>query len=393
MAVRTGILAEGTPLGPGRHADVPIGDHGDELRIAVALEHDRHAAAVVVPHDLGCAGEGVVGAARPDCPGHELLDLHGYPSFQATRSLPLWRSSRRATRPSPIDLRSRTGNRRRRAAALQRSESRGETPPDANAADAARGAPPPRPLAPAPGPFCSTLLADLGMDVLTVTAPGDPFGAGIPFLGAQQAEHDAQPEGRRRPRDLPPARRRRRRRARGLPSRRHARASASTTTTLRAINPRLDLLLDLGLRAGRAVPRRGSGTTSTTSRYAGVLEFIGARPGARRSSPACRSPTSAAGALMAAIGILSAVIARGTTGRGPARRRRDARRRVRVERLPSTALRSCRRSLAGARPRAAHRPLPLLRRLRDARRSPPHDRRLRGALLGRRSAATSAART
>ena len=33
-----------------------------------------------------------------------------------------------------------------------------------------------------PGPFCSTLLADLGMDVLTITAPGDPFGTGIPFL-------------------------------------------------------------------------------------------------------------------------------------------------------------------------------------------------------------------
>src|SRR5436190_10849724 len=33
-----------------------------------------------------------------------------------------------------------------------------------------------------PGPFCSTLLADLGMDVLTVTAPVDPFGTGIPFL-------------------------------------------------------------------------------------------------------------------------------------------------------------------------------------------------------------------
>src|SRR6185369_1016484 len=33
-----------------------------------------------------------------------------------------------------------------------------------------------------PGPFCSTLLADLGMDVLCVGAPGDPFGVGIPFL-------------------------------------------------------------------------------------------------------------------------------------------------------------------------------------------------------------------
>src|SRR5207244_11975791 len=33
-----------------------------------------------------------------------------------------------------------------------------------------------------PGPFCSTLLADLGMDVLVVAAPDDPFGAGISFL-------------------------------------------------------------------------------------------------------------------------------------------------------------------------------------------------------------------
>ena len=33
-----------------------------------------------------------------------------------------------------------------------------------------------------PGPFCSTVLADLGMDVLVVTAPRDPFGMGIPFL-------------------------------------------------------------------------------------------------------------------------------------------------------------------------------------------------------------------
>src|SRR4030095_16422301 len=33
-----------------------------------------------------------------------------------------------------------------------------------------------------PGPFCSTLLADLGMDVLVITAPRDPFGLGIPFL-------------------------------------------------------------------------------------------------------------------------------------------------------------------------------------------------------------------
>src|SRR5439155_1637338 len=33
-----------------------------------------------------------------------------------------------------------------------------------------------------PGPFCSTLLADLGMDVLVVAAPQDPFGVGISLL-------------------------------------------------------------------------------------------------------------------------------------------------------------------------------------------------------------------
>ena len=33
-----------------------------------------------------------------------------------------------------------------------------------------------------PGPYCSMMLADLGMEVLTVAAPNDPLGAGIPLL-------------------------------------------------------------------------------------------------------------------------------------------------------------------------------------------------------------------
>jgi len=41
-----------------------------------------------------------------------------------------------------------------------------------------------------PGPFCSTLLADLGMDVLVITAPRDPFGIGVPFL-ARNKRHSA----------------------------------------------------------------------------------------------------------------------------------------------------------------------------------------------------------
>ena len=33
-----------------------------------------------------------------------------------------------------------------------------------------------------PGPFCSMLLADLGVDVLVVAAPTDPMGLGIPLV-------------------------------------------------------------------------------------------------------------------------------------------------------------------------------------------------------------------
>jgi len=33
-----------------------------------------------------------------------------------------------------------------------------------------------------PGPFCSSLLADLGADVLAIAAPDDPFGVGMSLL-------------------------------------------------------------------------------------------------------------------------------------------------------------------------------------------------------------------
>src|SRR5258708_6080208 len=33
-----------------------------------------------------------------------------------------------------------------------------------------------------PGPFCSTLLADFGVEVLAIANPNDPMGVGIPFL-------------------------------------------------------------------------------------------------------------------------------------------------------------------------------------------------------------------
>ncbi len=55
------------------HADVPIGDHAPDVACVV---DDRHAAAVVVPHDLRGAIERFVGAARRDILRHELRNLH-----------------------------------------------------------------------------------------------------------------------------------------------------------------------------------------------------------------------------------------------------------------------------------------------------------------------------
>ena len=50
-----------------------------------------------------------------------------------------------------------------------------------------------------PGPFCSMLLADLGMDVVVVASPTDPLGAGIPLLGRNKRSLSLNlktPEGR-----------------------------------------------------------------------------------------------------------------------------------------------------------------------------------------------------
>src|SRR5262249_16304752 len=165
-----------------------------------------------------------------------------------------------------------------------------------------------------PGPFCSTLLADLGMDVLVVTAPRDPFGLGIPFLARNKRsmtldlktgpgreifaklvdDADVLLEGFR-----PPVINR----------------LAFHCETLRTPHPRPPGLLS------RAPPGRGGGGPSrnrvghdvTPGGSAGVLGSPGA-PGGPPMIPPVQVADLGAGSLMAAVGILAAIVAREETG-------------------------------------------------------------------------------
>ncbi len=160
-------------------------------------------------------------------------------------------------------------------------------------------------LAQLPGPFCSTLLADLGMDVLVITAPRDPVRARYSVPGAPQAQHDAGSEDGRRTRRLPAAGRRRGRAARGLPSRRHAASRASTGSDLHARNPRLVYCAISGY--GQDGPYRDKvGHDVNYLGYAGVLEYSGA-PDGPPMIPPVQVADVGAGSLMAAVGILSAI--------------------------------------------------------------------------------------
>jgi crotonobetainyl-CoA:carnitine CoA-transferase CaiB-like acyl-CoA transferase len=164
-----------------------------------------------------------------------------------------------------------------------------------------------------PGPFCSTLLADLGMDVLVISAPGDPFGIGIPFL-ARNKRHmtldlktaagreillrladsaDVLLEGFR-----PGVMRR----------------LGFDWEALRERNPRLVYCAISGY--GQDGPYRDKvGHDVNYLGYAGVLEYGGA-PDGPPMIPPVQVADVGAGSLMAAVGILSALIAREDTGRG-----------------------------------------------------------------------------
>ena len=164
-----------------------------------------------------------------------------------------------------------------------------------------------------PGPFCSTLLADLGMDVLVIGAPTDPFGIGVPFL-ARNKRHmtlnlkgdagreifgrlvdgaDVVLEGFRP----------------GVMQR-----LGLDHETLRARNPRLVYCAISGY--GQDGPYRDKvGHDVNYLGYAGVLEY-GGTPEGPPMIPPVQVADVGAGSLVAAVGILAALMAREETGRG-----------------------------------------------------------------------------
>lgn len=164
-----------------------------------------------------------------------------------------------------------------------------------------------------PGPFCSTMLADLGMDTLVVANPADPFGTGIPFLARNKRSMTL-----------------------------NLKTDAGRALFLRLAD-RADVLLE-GFRPG-VMQRLGLDYAALSARnprliycaisgygqdgpyrdrvghdvnylgVAGVLGFIGDGDGPP-VIPGVQIADIGAGALMAVVGILCAVIARQRTGRG-----------------------------------------------------------------------------
>ena len=164
-----------------------------------------------------------------------------------------------------------------------------------------------------PGPFCSMLLADLGMDVLAVSAPGDPLGMGIPLLGRNKrsmALNLKAPEGRTvfqqlaREADVvlegsrPGA----------------AKRLGVDYDTLKKINPRLVYCSISGY--GQDGPYRDRvGHDVNYLGFAGVMDVTGVADGPP-TIPGVQIADIGGGALMAAVGILAALWAREETGKG-----------------------------------------------------------------------------
>src|SRR5262245_33066665 len=164
-----------------------------------------------------------------------------------------------------------------------------------------------------PGPFCSMLLADLGMDVLTIAAPTDPLGAGIPLLGRNKRSLTLNlktPEGREifhrlaREADVVLEG--------GRPG--GAKKLGIDYETLRALNPRLVYCSISGY--GQSGPYRDRvGHDVNYLGFAGVIDVTGVAGGAP-TIPGVQIADIGGGALMATTGILAALLAREATGTG-----------------------------------------------------------------------------
>jgi crotonobetainyl-CoA:carnitine CoA-transferase CaiB-like acyl-CoA transferase len=164
-----------------------------------------------------------------------------------------------------------------------------------------------------PGPFCSMLLADLGMDVVTVTSPTDPMALGIPLLARNKRSLTLNlkaPEGRAIFHQL----------ARDADvvlegSRPGAAVRLGVDyDTLKAINPRLVYCSISGY--GQDGPYRDRvGHDVNYLGFAGVIGLTG-NAGGPPAIPGVQIADIGGGTLMAAVGILAALWAREETGRG-----------------------------------------------------------------------------
>jgi crotonobetainyl-CoA:carnitine CoA-transferase CaiB-like acyl-CoA transferase len=164
-----------------------------------------------------------------------------------------------------------------------------------------------------PGPFCSMLLADLGMDVLAVYSPTDPMGMGIPLLGRNKRSLTLNlkaPEGRaifhRLARDADVV----------LEGSRPGAAARLGVDweTLAEINPGLVYCSISGY--GQDGPYRDRvGHDVNYLGFAGVIGLTGTSGGAP-AIPGVQIADIGGGALMAVAGILAALWAREGTGRG-----------------------------------------------------------------------------
>lgn len=164
-----------------------------------------------------------------------------------------------------------------------------------------------------PGPFCSMLLADLGMDVVAVYAPTDPMGMGIPILGRNKRSLSLNlkaPEGReifhRLVRDADVV----------LEGSRPGAAARLGVDyeTLSGVNPRIVCCSISGY--GQDGPYRDRvGHDVNYLGFAGVIGLTGEAGGAP-VIPGVQIADIGGGGLMAAAGILAALHAREATGRG-----------------------------------------------------------------------------